>query len=218
MSGCHVIFFGPPGGGKGTQSALLKKDYNFAHISTGDALRAEIAAQTELGKKVKSIVESGALVDDDTIMNVLKSAITKVSGDNFILDGIPRTIGQAEKLNTVLKEINKPVTHVIYITVDHDELKTRICGRLFHPGSGRTYHKVFNPPKEPMKDDITGEPLIVRKDDTEEVFENRMKQYNDTFKPVLDYYEKSGELRTINGSGKNVEQIYTEVKKLLGLN
>lgn len=213
----HLIFFGPPGGGKGTQSDLLVKNFHFGHISTGDALRAEIKAETELGKRVKGIVESGALVDDDTIMNVLKSAISKVQGGNFILDGIPRTLGQAEKLNVVLKDINKPVTHVIYITVGHDELKNRICGRLYHPGSGRTYHKTFNPPKVPMTDDITGEPLIIRKDDTEEVFEARMKAYNETFEPVLKYYENAGLLRTIDGTGKNVDQVYAEVKQALGL-
>ncbi|OHT03352.1 Adenylate kinase [Tritrichomonas foetus] len=211
----RLIFFGPPGGGKGTQSAKLKEEFGVHHISTGDALRAEIRAGTELGNRVKGIVESGSLVDDDTIMDVLKSAIQKASDTGFILDGIPRTIGQVHKLDNMLKEIGKPVTHVIYITVNHDELKKRIVGRLFHPGSGRTYHKEFNPPKVDMKDDLTGEDLIIRKDDTEEVFEARMKAYNDTFQPVIEYYEKHNLLKTVEGAGKSVDQIYEEVKAIL---
>ena len=207
-----VVFFGPPGAGKGTQAQLLQKDFNLCQISTGDALRAEIRAQTPLGKRVKGIIETGGLVDDDTVMDILKAAMEK-NQDNkgFIFDGIPRTIGQVEKLDALLNRLGMPLTHVLYLSVNVDELRMRVCGRLFHPASGRVYHKITNPPKVPMKDDITGEPLIVRKDDTVEVFNERMNQYYSTFQPVIDYYQKKGVLQTFPVDGEPIEAVHKKL-------
>ena len=160
---------GAPGSGKGTQSDNLIRDFKLDHLSTGDALRAEIRAQTPLGKRVKNIIESGKLVDDDTIMSIVESALTKSNLNGFILDGIPRTIGQAESLDEILNRLKAPITHVPYLNISREVLEERVCGRLFHPGSGRVYHRTFNPPKKPMTDDVTGEPLIVRKDDTKDI-------------------------------------------------
>ena len=216
MSAKRIIFFGPPGSGKGTQSVNLEHEYHLAHISTGDQFREEIRAQSPVGLKVKAIIDSGKLVDDETVMEVFQSALSKIPPEEgFILDGIPRTIAQCELLDALLTKLGRPATDVLYLNVDRKELETRICGRLFHPGSGRTYHKVFNPPKVEMKDDATGEDLIVRKDDTVEVFNTRMDQYDATFGPCLEYYRKKGILRTIDGTGKNVEQVYDEIKKAL---
>lgn len=217
MSQKHrIIFFGPPGSGKGTQSDRIKAEYNLAHISTGDALRAEIAAESEVGLRVKSIIEAGKLVDDGIIIEIVASAVSKTNDFNgFILDGVPRTIGQVEKLSELLGQMNQQITDVLYLNVSLEVLKERICGRLFHPGSGRTYHRTLRPPKQEMKDDVTGEPLIVRKDDTEEVFNERMDQYLSTFQPVLDYYKKQGILKEINGDALTIDEIYAKIKELL---
>lgn len=211
----HIIFFGPPGSGKGTQSAKLVQDFQLTHISTGDALRKEIRAGTELGERVKHIMEAGKLVDDDTIMEIVKSAIEKAGPNGFILDGIPRTIGQAQALDKILVEIGLPITHVPFLNVTRDVLKERICGRLFHPGSGRVYHRLYKPPKVEMTDDVTGEPLVVRKDDTEEVFDQRMKEYDATFEPVLKYYSEKNLLHTITGDEMSIEEIYDSLKNHL---
>ena len=211
----RIIFFGPPGSGKGTQSENLVKEFKLDHLSTGDALRAEIRAQTPLGKRVKSIIEAGKLVDDGTIMEIVKSAVSKADKRGFILDGIPRTIGQARALDEILDKLNLPITHVPYLNITRAVLKERVCGRLFHPGSGRVYHRTYKPPKVPMKDDITGEPLIVRKDDTEEVFDSRMKEYDATFEPVLEFYEKKGLLYTITGDNLTIPEIYDRLRAYL---
>jgi adenylate kinase len=211
----RIIFFGPPGAGKGTQSERLVKEFKLSHLSTGDALRAEIRAQSPLGKRVKSIIEAGKLVDDATIMAIVESAVTKADPKGFILDGIPRTIGQAKELDTILSRIRLPITHVPYLNITRPTLKERVCGRLFHPGSGRVYHRTFNPPRVAGKDDISGEPLIVRKDDTEEVFEQRMREYDATFEPVLDFYSKKGLLYTITGDTLSIDQIYTQLRAYL---
>ena len=149
-------------------------------------------------------------------MEVFEAVLGKIPPEQgFILDGIPRTINQAKLLAELLEKIGRPVTHVIYLQVSREELQERICGRLFHPGSGRTYHTKFNPPKVPMKDDQTGEDLIVRKDDTIEVFNQRMNQYGNTFQPVLDYYTQLGLLKTVLGTGKQAKQVTEEVLAIL---
>ena len=212
----RIIFFGPPGSGKGTQSKFLEKEFDLAHISTGDQFREEIRNQTPVGLKVKAIIEAGKLVDDETVMEVFEAAISRIPEDKgFILDGIPRTIQQCELLQKLLEKLNRPSTHVLYLNVDREVLKTRICGRLFHPGSGRTYHKVFHQPKVPMKDDITGEDLIIRKDDTEEVFNTRMDHYESTFGPCLEHYKESGLLREFNGNDKTAAEVYEDIKSVL---
>jgi adenylate kinase len=211
----RIVFLGPPGSGKGTQSDRILKEFQLSHLSTGDALRAEIRAESPLGKRVKNIIESGKLVDDATIMAIVESAISKASKKGYILDGIPRTIGQAEELNTILERLALPITHVPYLNITRAVLKERVCGRLFHPGSGRVYHRTFNPPKVAGKDDVTGEALIVRKDDTEAVFDQRMKEYDATFEPVLQYYQKKGLLYTVTGDTLSIDQIYSRLKEYL---
>jgi adenylate kinase len=215
LIGLRLIFFGPPGAGKGTQSERLVKEFSLSHLSTGDALRAEIRANSPLGQRVKSIIEAGKLVDDQTIMAIVESAITKADSRGFILDGIPRTIGQAEQLDVILDKLRLPITHVPYLNITRGTLKERVCGRLFHPASGRVYHRKFNPPKVTGKDDLTGDPLIVRKDDTEEVFNQRMKEYDATFQPVLDFYERKGLLYTITGDNLTIPEIYSALRAYL---
>jgi adenylate kinase len=208
----RIVFFGPPGSGKGTQSERFVSEFGLTHISTGDALRAEVRSGSPLGLRVQAIIEAGKLVDDDTIMEIAVSAITKANPSGFILDGIPRTIGQAAALDAVLAKIGLPITHVPYLTVGRDELRERICGRLFHPGSGRVYHRKFNPPNVEGVDNATGEPLIVRKDDTVEVFEERMREFDATFEPVLDFYAKKGLLFTLVADGLTMDQITEKLR------
>ena len=179
-----VVFFGPPGAGKGTQAQILEKEFNLCQISTGDALRAEIRAQTPLGKRVKGII------DDDTVMEILQSSMEQHQDNKgFIFDGIPRTIGQVHKLDALLDRLQMPLTHVLYLQVNVEELKMRVCGRLFHPASGRVYHIVYNPPKVEGKDDETGEDLVQRPDDQEETIRKRLGSYHTETEQLVGFYQ-----------------------------
>merc|ERR1719361_3197108 len=156
-----IILIGPPGAGKGTHAPKLVETYGVPHLSTGDMLRAAVAAETELGKKAKTLMDEGKLVDDDLVNAIVSEAL---SGDEckngFILDGYPRTVPQAKFLDDALSKNNRKITNVVQLIVPDDELKVRILGRLIHKPSGRSYHIKFKPPKEEMKDDVTGELLI----------------------------------------------------------
>ena len=183
----RVILLGGPGAGKGTQAGFIKDRYNIPQISTGDMLRAHVKAGTELGKAAKKIMDEGGLVSDDIIMGMVKERITEDDCKNgYLFDGFPRTIPQAE----ALKEAGVPVDAVVEIDVPDDEIIKRMSGRRVHLASGRTYHVVFNPPKEEGKDDETGEPLIQRDDDQEETVKARLKVYHDQTEPLIDYYTK----------------------------
>ena len=161
----RVILLGAPGAGKGTQAGFITKKFGIPQISTGDMLRAAVKAGTELGLKAKSIMESGGLVSDDLIINLVKERIAQADCANgFLFDGFPRTIPQAE----ALKEAGVVIDNVVEIAVDDEEIVQRIAGRRVHEASGRVYHVIYNPPKVAGKDNDTGEELVQRKDDTEE--------------------------------------------------
>ena len=158
----RLILLGAPGAGKGTQAAFICKKYGIPQISTGDMLRAAVKAGTPLGLKAKAVMESGALVSDDIIIGLVKERITEPDCANgFLFDGFPRTIPQAD----AMKEAGVKLDYVLEIDVPFDAIIERMSGRRSHPGSGRTYHVKFNPPKVADKDDVTGEPLIQRDDD-----------------------------------------------------
>jgi adenylate kinase len=178
---------GPPGAGKGTQAQFLKDRYSIPQISTGEILRAEIKAQTELGKKLKAIVDSGALVSDDIMIEIVQKKIQSPECKNgFLFDGFPRTLPQAE----AVKNAGIKIDHVVEITVPDEEIIKRMSGRRVHLASGRTYHVEFNPPKTPGKDDVTNEDLIQREDDKEETVKKRLGVYHQQTKPLVEYYEK----------------------------
>merc|ERR1719203_1916179 len=187
-----VILIGPPGAGKGTHAPKLVKLLDVPHLSTGDMLRAAVAAGTELGKQAKGLMDAGKLVSDDLVNGIVSEAL---SGDEcrngFILDGYPRTVVQAQFLDEALAKNDRKITHLVQLVVPNDELKVRILGRLIHKPSGRSYHTKFNPPKEEMKDDITGEPLIKRGDDNEESLTKRLDAYGKQTAPVVDHYLKT---------------------------
>jgi adenylate kinase len=204
----RVILLGGPGAGKGTQANYIKERYGIPQISTGDMLRAHVKQGTELGKAAKKIMDEGGLVSDDIIMGMVKERITDDDCQNgYLFDGFPRTIPQAE----ALKEAGIPVDAVVEIDVPDEEIIKRMSGRRVHVASGRTYHVVFNPPKEEGKDDVTGEPLIQRDDDQEETVKARLKVYHDQTEPLIDFYQKQAEAGdckyvTIDGVG-GVEEI-----------
>ena len=183
----RLILLGGPGAGKGTQANFIKEKYNIPQISTGDMLRAAVKAGTPLGMAAKKIMDEGGLVSDEIIIGLVKDRIKESDCVNgFLFDGFPRTIPQAD----AMKEAGVNVDFVVEIAVDDGEIVKRMSGRRAHLSSGRTYHVVYNPPKEEGKDDVTGEPLIQRDDDKEETVKNRLKVYHDQTEPLIAYYSK----------------------------
>lgn len=183
----RLIFLGAPGAGKGTQAQFITERFGIPQISTGDMLRAAVKAGSPLGMQVKDIMESGALVPDDIIIELVKERIAKPDcAHGFLLDGFPRTIAQAD----ALRDQGVQLDHVLELAVPDEELVTRISGRRMHAESGRTYHILYDPPKEENKDDVTGEPLIQREDDKEETVRKRLTVYHTQTKPLVEYYER----------------------------
>jgi len=182
----RIILLGAPGAGKGTQAQFLTKKYNIPQISTGDMLRAAIKAGTDMGKMAKAAMDAGQLVTDDIIIGLVKDRIAEDDCKNgYLLDGFPRTLPQADAVTSAGIEIDA----VIEIDVPDSEIVTRMAGRRAHLASGRTYHLVYNPPKVEGKDDETGEDLVQRDDDKEDVVLDRLKVYHDLTKPLIGYYK-----------------------------
>jgi adenylate kinase len=181
----RLILLGAPGAGKGTQAAFICQKYGIPQISTGDMLRAAVKAGTPLGVAAKKVMDSGALVSDDIIIGLVKERIAQSDcAKGFLFDGFPRTIPQAE----AMKQAGVKLDYVLEIDVPFDAIIERMSGRRSHPGSGRTYHVKFNPPKVAGVDDVTGEPLVQRDDDREETVRKRLQVYADQTRPLVDYY------------------------------
>ena len=181
----RLILLGGPGAGKGTQANYIKEKYGIPQISTGDMLRAAIAAGTELGRAAKAVMDAGQLVSDDIIIGLVKDRITQPDcAKGFLFDGFPRTIPQAE----AMKAAGVQIDYVVEIDVPDAEIVKRMSGRRVHVASGRTYHVVFNPPKVAGKDDVTGEDLIQRDDDKEETVKKRLDVYHAQTEPLVKYY------------------------------
>jgi adenylate kinase len=183
----RLILLGGPGAGKGTQAAFVTQQYGIPQISTGDMLRAAVKAGTPLGLAAKKVMDSGFLVSDDIIIGLVKERIKASDcAEGFLFDGFPRTIPQAE----AMRDSGVRVEHVVEIAVPDAVIIERMSGRRVHQPSGRTYHMKYNPPKNDMKDDVTGEHLIQRVDDKEETVKNRLGIYHDQTEPLVDFYEK----------------------------
>lgn len=181
----RLILLGPPGAGKGTQAQFIKDALGIPQISTGDMLRAAVTSGSELGNRVKAVMDSGALVSDEIIIDLVKDRITADDcSKGFLFDGFPRTIPQAQAMDNAGVEIDA----VVEIQVPDEELVKRITGRRVHPDSGRVYHVIYNPPQTEGKDDVTGEPLVQREDDTEDVVRDRINVYNEQTAPLIAYY------------------------------
>ena len=183
----RLILLGAPGAGKGTQANFIREKYNIPQISTGDMLRAAVKAGTPLGIEAKKVMESGGLVSDDLIINLVKDRLKQPDCANgYLFDGFPRTIPQAE----AMKEAGVAIDHVIEIDVPDEDIVDRMVGRRVHPASGRTYHVQYNPPKVANKDDVTGEDLIQRSDDNEETVKKRLAVYHELTEVLIGYYGK----------------------------
>lgn len=218
--GIRAVFLGPPGSGKGTQAANFAHSYCACHLSTGDLLRAEIQAGTDLGKRIESTIKEGKLVSDDTVCELIDVNLDKpVCKNGFLLDGFPRTTGQAVKLDSLLEKRHTSLDTVVEFAIDDSFLVRRITGRLFHIPSGRSYHEEFNPPKKYMTDDVTGEPLTRRPDDNVEALKKRLSTYHQQTSPLIQYYSKRGIHTAIDASQpmaevfKKIDAIFTKFTK-----
>jgi adenylate kinase len=207
----RLVLLGPPGAGKGTQAAFITRKYGIPQISTGDMLRAEIKAGTPRAASVKQVIDAGRLVSDDIIIQLVRERLREPDCANgYLFDGFPRTIPQAE----AMKSNGVRLDYVLEIDVPEAEIVQRMGGRRVHPASGRTYHVKFNPPKLEGRDDLTGEPLILREDDREDTVRKRLEVYHRQTEPLVEYYtrwEATGDpraprYRRISGQG-GVEEI-----------
>lgn len=209
----RLILLGPPGAGKGTQAKFVTDHFKIPQISTGDMLRAAVEAGTPLGIEAKKIMDTGGLVSDDIMINLVKDRIAQPDCQKgFLLDGFPRTLAQAK----ALQDAHVLLDYVVVIDVDDNDIVERMSGRLVHPASGRTYHNLHNPPQHAGRDDVTGEPLVQREDDKEETVRKRLQVYHNQTEPLIGYYENlsvkgdAPNFARIRGIGR-VEQIRDQI-------
>ncbi|MBS0654422.1 MAG: adenylate kinase [Verrucomicrobia bacterium] len=196
-----LILLGPPGSGKGTQAVQLSRQYSIPHISTGDIFRSNIKQGTALGLKVKQFLDSGALVPDSIVLEMLFDRLKEPDCEKgFLLDGFPRTVAQAEALEAYFKNTKKAEPIVFQLMLSDDAIVDRITGRRTCQHCGHIYHIVAHPPKEPAVCDICHGPLLQRSDDTEKVVQERLKEYHGLTKPVEEFYQKKGLVHQIDSS------------------
>jgi len=217
-----MILFGPPGAGKGSHAPKIVENFGTPQLSTGDMLREAVSKGTEVGMQAKAIMNSGGLVSDDIVVGIIKDRIAEADcSKGFILDGFPRTMPQAKKLDELLSASGEKVCSVIELNVPDAVLEERICGRWVHKASGRSYHVKFNPPKslgdqapstETMKDDETGEPLMQRADDTAEALVKRLDSYHKETEPILTHYQCCAERVNAN---QGIDQVWGDLEKVV---
>jgi adenylate kinase len=208
----RLLFFGPPGAGKGTQAKRVAKEFDVVHISTGDILRDAVSKGTELGKKAKAIMDRGELVSDEIMNSLVKEKLEEL--DSFILDGYPRTLDQAKFLDQATKELKKEIDAAVLIDVSEEEIVKRISNRRVCPNCGKVYNLITLKPKEDEKCDVCGTKLIQRDDDKEEVVRERYKVYKKNTEPVIEYYRKNNKIITIDGA-QNIEDVTKELFNIL---
>ncbi|WP_339172278.1 adenylate kinase [Anoxybacillus sp. FSL W8-1294] len=212
----NLVLMGLPGAGKGTQAEKIVEKYKIPHISTGDMFRAAIKEGTELGLQAKSYMDRGDLVPDEVTIGIVRERLSKNDCQNgFLLDGFPRTVAQAEALETLLQQLNRSIDYVINIEVDKNILMERLTGRRICKECGATYHLVFNPPAQAGVCDKCGGELYQRADDNEATVANRLEVNMKQAQPLLDFYEAKGYLRNINGQ-QHIDQVFADICELLG--
>lgn len=206
---------GLPGAGKGTQADKIVENYNIPHISTGDMFRLAIKEGTELGQKAKSFMDEGALVPDEVTIGIVRERLSKEDCNNgFLLDGFPRTLAQAEALDSLLTSMGRKIDYVLHIDVDQNVLVERLSGRRICPKCGTAYHVLFNPPQEEGICDKDGEALIQREDDKAETVKKRLEVNVEQTQPMLDFYGQKGDLVTINGE-QDIQNVFEDINKKL---
>lgn len=212
----NLVLMGLPGAGKGTQAEKIVEKYNIPHISTGDMFRAAIKDQTELGLKAKSFMDKGELVPDEVTIGIVRERLSQDDcKQGFLLDGFPRTVAQAEALENILSDLNRPIDYVINVDVDKEILMERLTGRRICKECGATYHLVFNPPAKEGVCDRCGGELYQRADDNAETVQNRLDVNLKQTKPLLSFYEDKGTLRNVNGQ-QDINVVFEDIDQLLG--
>ena len=211
----NLILLGPPGSGKGTQAHMMVERYRIPQISTGDILRAAVKGETSLGKEAKRYMEQGELVPDELVVSIIRDRLKASDCDGgFILDGFPRTLPQAEALDTTLKGMERKIDYVLNIEVEKDELIRRLTGRRTCRSCGAMYHILFDPPKNDGICDKCGGKLYQRDDDKQETIRFRLQVYEKQTAPLIDYYCKRGLLRSIKGVGE-IKDIFHKIVKAI---
>ena len=211
----RIVLLGAPGSGKGTQAKLLIERYHIPQISTGDLLRAAVAAGTPVGKKAKATMDAGKLVSDDIVLALIRERLRKAdTKGGFILDGFPRNIPQADALDRLLRSIKKPIDLAVLIDVEFGVLLKRLTGRRSCPKCGAVFNVYFSPPKVEGKCDACGEPLVHRADDNEATITSRLEVFSAQTKPLIDFYKAQGKLRAIKGTG-DIDQIFKRMMAAL---
>lgn len=211
----NLVFMGLPGAGKGTQAEKIVDRFQIPHISTGDMFRNAIKEGTPLGREAKSYLDQGALVPDEVTIGIVNERLAKEDcKEGFLLDGFPRTVAQAEALETILSKSERKLDHVIYINVSRERLLARLTGRRICKQCGATYHTVFNPPQREGVCDRCGGELYQRADDNEETVANRLDVNMKQQQSLLEYYRERGLLRTVNGE-QDIDNVFAEISKLI---
>lgn len=209
----NILLFGPPGAGKGTQSALLIKKKAMRQISTGDLFRFAIKNGTPLGLEAKRYINEGKLVPDSVTIGMVREELAKTRG-HFILDGFPRNVAQAEALEVLLQELKIVVNKAIFLEVPDNYLLGRLTGRRVCKTCGATYHIEAKPPKAKGVCDVCGGPVIQRDDDKEEVIKTRLEAYEESTKPLKEFYQAKGQLVTVDGTG-SAEEVFARIDRVL---
>jgi adenylate kinase len=220
MSACYssldLVLLGPPGSGKGTQAAMLSGTYNVPHIATGDLLREEVRAGTPVGGEVAATMARGGLVPDRLVAGVLVHRLDQDGCKRgFLLDGFPRTVEQSVLLDDLLAELGRRVERVILLDASDEVIVHRLSGRRVHPPSGRVYHVELDPPRQPDVDDVTGEPLVQRGDDREDVVRARLQVYREKTEPLVGLYEARGILVRVDAD-RSLRDVTDDVLAAVG--
>jgi adenylate kinase len=213
----NVILLGGPGAGKGTQAERIVARYHLPHISTGEMLRAAVDQGTEMGRAAQRFMEAGELVPDEVVIGVVHDRLAEPDARRgFLLDGFPRTLAQAERLDAILAEAGRRVTHVVLIDVPEDELVQRIAGRRSCTVCGKLYNVTFDPPRQEGVCDVCDAALVQRADDNEETVRNRLAVYRAQTAPLIGYYLEKGVLGEAHGGGKTPHEVFEQVADILG--
>ena len=215
MPELNLVLFGPPGAGKGTQAQRLVEDFNLRYLATGNMLREGVRNGSELGHKAKEYMDRGDLVPDELIIAMIKECLsTPEASRGFILDGFPRTVGQAEALDEELELLGRHLSAALLFDVPEEEVVRRLSGRRVCVKGQHNFHVEFDPPKHPDRCDVDGSRLIVREDDKPEVVERRLEQYREKTAPLMGYYEKKSILRRVDAA-RSADQVHDQIRALI---